>query len=115
MACAVMKWWPSATSEAVHAAAAGGLLDEHIISPAPTTERLQSIQRMVADQLGVAVAVAARAGRAGSVIERAVGEVRQAVGGTTLGARLDLVGASDRVLDFTVQGRLTPRLRPLVR
>ncbi|WP_123391571.1 class I SAM-dependent methyltransferase [Nocardioides aurantiacus] len=34
---------------------------------------------------------------------------------TTLAARLDLVGASDRVLDFTVQGRLTPRLRPLVR
>ena len=34
---------------------------------------------------------------------------------TTLGARLDLVGASDRVLDFTVQGRLSPALRPLVR
>ena len=39
-------------SAASPAAAAGGLLDEHIISPAPTTERLQSIQRMVADQLG---------------------------------------------------------------
>ena len=34
----------------------GGLRDErlqgHIVSPAPTTERLQSIQRMVADQMG---------------------------------------------------------------
>ncbi|NYT64118.1 ParB family protein [Alcaligenaceae bacterium] len=30
-------------------------LREHIISPAPTTERLQSIQRMVADQLGDAL------------------------------------------------------------
>lgn len=28
------------------------LLQQHIVSPAPTTERLQSIQRMVADQLG---------------------------------------------------------------
>ncbi|AUT46294.1 ParB family protein [Achromobacter sp. AONIH1] len=28
------------------------LLQNHIVSPAPTTERLQSIQRMVADQLG---------------------------------------------------------------
>src|SRR3546814_2897672 len=27
------------------------LLQKHIVSPAPTTERLQSIQRMVADQL----------------------------------------------------------------
>src|SRR3546814_10958547 len=33
----------------------GDLLQEHIISPAPTTERLQSIQRMVADQLGDAI------------------------------------------------------------
>ncbi len=33
----------------------GHLLREHIVSPAPTTERLQSIQRMVADQLGDAV------------------------------------------------------------
>ncbi|KMQ53495.1 hypothetical protein ACS96_27590 [Pseudomonas aeruginosa] len=31
------------------------LLREHIVSPAPTTERLQSIQRMVADQLGDAL------------------------------------------------------------
>src|SRR3546814_1800821 len=30
-------------------------LQEHIISTAPTTERLQSIQRMVADQLGDAI------------------------------------------------------------
>ncbi|MBU5975844.1 hypothetical protein KQW06_26145 [Pseudomonas aeruginosa] len=30
-------------------------LQEHIVSPAPTTERLQSIQRMVADQLGDAL------------------------------------------------------------
>ncbi|MBH9665453.1 hypothetical protein JAO06_30235, partial [Burkholderia multivorans] len=37
------------------AAAAGDLLDEHIVSPAPTTQRLQSIQRMVADQLGDAL------------------------------------------------------------
>ncbi|WP_454693356.1 ParB family protein [Achromobacter aegrifaciens] len=36
-------------------AAAGDLLQEHIVSPAPTTERLQSIQRMVADQLGDAL------------------------------------------------------------
>ncbi len=27
-------------------------LQGHIVSPAPTTERLQSIQRMVADQMG---------------------------------------------------------------
>ncbi len=33
----------------------------------------------------------------------------------TLDARLDLAGASDRVLDFTAQGRLTPELRPRVR
>jgi hypothetical protein len=33
----------------------GDLLLEHIVSPAPTTERLQSIQRMVADQLGDAL------------------------------------------------------------
>ncbi|MGK8310754.1 ParB family protein [Pseudomonas aeruginosa] len=31
------------------------LLQQHIVSPAPTTERLQSIQRMVADQLGDAL------------------------------------------------------------
>lgn len=37
------------------AAAPGDLLREHIVSPAPTTERLQSIQRMVADQLGDAL------------------------------------------------------------
>ncbi|MEN1398798.1 ParB family protein [Pseudomonas aeruginosa] len=37
------------------AAATGDLLREHIVSPAPTTERLQSIQRMVADQLGDAL------------------------------------------------------------
>ncbi|MCW3660277.1 ParB family protein [Pseudomonas aeruginosa] len=37
-------------------AADGDLLAEHIVSPAPTTERLQSIQRMVADQLGDALA-----------------------------------------------------------
>ncbi|EOZ3447747.1 TPA: ParB N-terminal domain-containing protein [Pseudomonas aeruginosa] len=37
------------------AATAGDLLQEHIVSPAPTTERLQSIQRMVADQLGDAL------------------------------------------------------------
>ncbi|GAD24676.1 ParB family protein [Acidovorax sp. MR-S7] len=36
-------------------AADGHLLQEHIVSPAPTTERLQSIQRMVADQLGDAL------------------------------------------------------------
>lgn len=35
--------------------AAGNLVQEHIVSPAPTTERLQSIQRMVADQLGDAL------------------------------------------------------------
>jgi len=31
------------------------LLQKHIVSPAPTTERLQSIQRLVADQLGDAL------------------------------------------------------------
>ena len=31
------------------------LLQKHIVSPAPTTERLQSIQRMVADRLGDAL------------------------------------------------------------
>ena len=31
------------------------VLREHIVSPAPTTERLESIQRMVADQLGDAL------------------------------------------------------------
>jgi len=36
-------------------AAPGDLLRDHIVSPAPTTERLQSIQRMVADQLGDAL------------------------------------------------------------
>ena len=30
----------------------GDLLQGHIVSPAPTTERLQSIQRMIADELG---------------------------------------------------------------
>ncbi|CAM5208830.1 hypothetical protein CDEF62S_03770 [Castellaniella defragrans] len=34
---------------------ADNLLQEHIVSPAPTTERLQSIQRMLADQLGNAL------------------------------------------------------------
>ncbi len=43
------------TSAGNPAAAAGDLLQEHIVSPAPTTERLQSIQRMVADQLGDAL------------------------------------------------------------
>lgn len=33
----------------------------------------------------------------------------------TLDARLDADAASDEVLDFTVQARLTPQLRPLVR
>ncbi|KLN58418.1 ParB family protein [Variovorax paradoxus] len=33
----------------------GNLLEEHIVSPAPTTERLQSLQRLVADQLGDAL------------------------------------------------------------
>ncbi|WP_057404999.1 ParB family protein [Pseudomonas amygdali] len=37
------------------AAAPGDLLQGHIVSPAPTTERLQSIQRMVADELGDAL------------------------------------------------------------
>ena len=42
-------------SGAVSPAADGDLLQEHIVSPAPTTERLESIQRMVADQLGDAL------------------------------------------------------------
>ena len=37
------------------AAAPGDLLQGHIVSPAPTTERLQSIQRMVAEELGDAL------------------------------------------------------------
>jgi hypothetical protein len=36
-------------------AAPGDLLQGHIVSPAPTTERLQSIQRLVADELGDAL------------------------------------------------------------
>ncbi|HHF0928330.1 TPA: ParB family protein [Pseudomonas aeruginosa] len=36
-------------------AAPADLLQGHIVSPAPTTERLQSIQRMVADELGDAL------------------------------------------------------------
>ena len=36
-------------------AAAGDLLQGHIVSPAPTTERLQSIQRLVAEELGDAL------------------------------------------------------------
>ncbi|BAT64988.1 protein with ParB-like nuclease domain in PFGI-1-like cluster [Pseudomonas aeruginosa] len=36
-------------------AAPDDLLQGHIVSPAPTTERLQSIQRMVADELGDAL------------------------------------------------------------
>ena len=36
-------------------AAPGDRLQGHIVSPAPTTERLQSIQRMVADELGDAL------------------------------------------------------------
>ena len=47
-------------ADASHSGAAspatdGDLLREHIVSPAPTTERLESIQRMVADQLGDAL------------------------------------------------------------
>ena len=36
-------------------AASGDLLQGHIVSPAPTTERLQSIQRLVAEELGDAL------------------------------------------------------------
>ncbi|PND30076.1 hypothetical protein C1I89_31320 [Achromobacter pulmonis] len=46
---------PREASAASPTAGVGDLLQEHIISPAPTTERLQSIQRMVADQLGDAL------------------------------------------------------------
>ena len=51
---------PAASSEPAHAPAPEEaknllLVQEHIVSQAPTTERLQSIQRMVADQLGDAV------------------------------------------------------------
>ncbi|MDA3311285.1 ParB family protein [Pseudomonas aeruginosa] len=42
-------------SDAVSPATDGDRLQEHIVSPAPTTERLESIQRMVADQLGDAL------------------------------------------------------------
>ena len=42
-------------SGAVSPAADGDLLQKHIVSPAPTTERLEFIQRMVADQLGDAL------------------------------------------------------------
>ncbi|EPA7683035.1 ParB family protein [Pseudomonas aeruginosa] len=42
-------------SGAVSSAVYDDLLQEHIVSPAPTTERLESIQRMVADQLGDAL------------------------------------------------------------
>jgi len=44
---------PSAQPAAVTAAGSDAeRLRDHIVSPAPTTERLQSIQRLVADQLG---------------------------------------------------------------
>ena len=46
---------PGEASTASSGAPPGDLLAEHIISPAPTTERLQSIQRMVAEQLGDAL------------------------------------------------------------
>lgn len=46
---------PGEASTASSGAPPGDLLAEHIISPAPTTERLQAIQRMVADQLGDAL------------------------------------------------------------
>ena len=43
----------SADDESPNASpAAGVLVQDHIVSPAPTTERLQSIQRLVAGQLG---------------------------------------------------------------
>ncbi|MDA3309456.1 ParB family protein [Pseudomonas aeruginosa] len=42
-------------SGAVSSAADGDLLQKHIVSPAPTTERLEFIQRMVANQLGDAL------------------------------------------------------------
>ena len=42
-------------SGAVSPAADGDLLQKHIVSPAPTTERLEFIQRMVANQLGDAL------------------------------------------------------------
>lgn len=50
----------AASTEPAHAPAAEEaknllLVQEHIVSQAPTTERLQSIKRMVADQLGDAV------------------------------------------------------------
>lgn len=46
----------SADDESPNASPAlSALLQEHIISPAPTTERLQSIQRLVAGQLGDAL------------------------------------------------------------
>ncbi len=45
----------SKTSSVNSATAAGELLQDHVVSAAPTTERLQSIQRMIADQLGDAL------------------------------------------------------------
>ena len=46
---------PAATPSTGKSDTDGSLLQEHIVSPAPTTERLESIQRMVADQLGDAL------------------------------------------------------------
>lgn len=45
---------PTATpqADAAEGSAAQKRIQSHVVSPAPTTERLQSIQRMVADQLG---------------------------------------------------------------
>lgn len=40
------------SSARISTTAPGDRLQEHIVSPAPTTERLQSIQRMLADELG---------------------------------------------------------------
>ncbi|EPK2678391.1 ParB family protein [Pseudomonas aeruginosa] len=46
---------PAATPSTGKSDTDGSLLQEHIVSLAPTTERLESIQRMVADQLGDAL------------------------------------------------------------
>lgn len=48
----VVRSSPEESKQGQHPASPEEMVEEHIVPPPPTTERLQSIQRMVADQLG---------------------------------------------------------------
>lgn len=77
------------TSQAGPASPAAGsdLLREHIVSPAPTTERLQSIQRMVADQLGDALCLpTSRRASCSPSPCRLAGSIRSPMSGTSIPA-----------------------------